>query len=111
MRIWNANIIMPSKEVQNMIPKIQRYFATQPIERAYLFGSCARGEENKDSDVDLLVTYKDSDNLSLLTICHMMNELSDTLGRSVDMVEERRLLPFAIPSTNHDKLLIYERAN
>lgn len=102
---------MPSKEVLNMIPKIQQYFATQPIERAYLFGSCSRGEENKDSDVDLLVTYTDSDNLSLLTICHMMNELSDTLGRPVDMVEEQRLLPFAIPSANHDKLLIYERTN
>lgn len=102
---------MPSKEVQDMIPKIQQYFATQPIERAYLFGSCSRGEENEDSDVDLLVTYKDSDHLSLLTICHMMNELSDTLGRSVDMVEERRLLPFAVPSANRDKLLIYERVN
>ncbi|MBQ0137492.1 MAG: nucleotidyltransferase domain-containing protein [Bacteroidales bacterium] len=102
---------MPSKEVQKMIPKIQRYFATQPIERAYLFGSCSRGEETKNSDVDLLVTYTDSDKLSLLTICHIMNELSDQLGRTVDLVEERGLLPFAVPSVNKDKMLIYERAN
>ncbi|MCQ2312794.1 MAG: nucleotidyltransferase domain-containing protein [Paludibacteraceae bacterium] len=102
---------MPSQEVQNMIPKIKRYFATQPIERAYLFGSCSRGEETKDSDVDLLVTYSDSNQLSLLTICHMMNELSDTLGRNVDMVEEQRLLPFAVNSVNQDKMLIYERAH
>ncbi|MCQ2340880.1 MAG: nucleotidyltransferase domain-containing protein [Paludibacteraceae bacterium] len=94
-----------------MIPKIQQYFATQPIERAYLFGSCSRGEETSDSDIDLLVTYSDTDNLSLLTMCHIMNELSDTLGRPVDMVEENGLMPFAKESVNQDKLLIYERAN
>ncbi len=102
---------MPSPEVQNMIPKIQAFLKDQPVQRAYLFGSCSRGEETKNSDVDLLVTYKDSDRLSLLTICHMMNELSDTLGRRVDMVEESGLLPFAQQSVNQDKVLIYERAH
>ena len=29
---------MPTAEVQNMIPKIQRFFATQPVNRTYLFG-------------------------------------------------------------------------
>ena len=59
---------MPSAEVQKMIPQIQAYLATQPIERAYLFGSCSRGEERPDSDVDLLVTYTDSDKISLMDI-------------------------------------------
>ena len=49
-----ANDFMPSPEVQAMIPKIQAYLATQPVERAYLFGSCARGDERPDSDIDLL---------------------------------------------------------
>ena len=46
---------MPSADVQKLIPQIQAYFATQPVERAYLFGSCSRGEETSDSDVDILV--------------------------------------------------------
>ena len=36
---------MPSADIQKMIPEIQAYLATQPVERAYLFGSCSRGEE------------------------------------------------------------------
>ncbi len=56
---------MPSPEVQAMIPKIQAYLATQPVERAYLFGSCARGDERPDSDIDLLVNYTDNNSLSL----------------------------------------------
>ena len=46
---------MLSKNVQEMIPKIQQYLASQPIEKAWLFGSCSRGEETPKSDVDLLV--------------------------------------------------------
>jgi hypothetical protein len=51
---------MPSAEVQNMIPQIQRFFETQPVNRAYLFGSCSRGEETKDSDVDIMVDLERS---------------------------------------------------
>ena len=101
---------MPSPEVQAMIPKIQAYLATQPVERAYLFGSCARGDERPDSDVDLLVTYTDSDSLSLMDISRMMVQLGKQIHTRVDMVEDAYLKPFAVDSANRDKLLIYERS-
>ena len=41
-----------------IIPKLRRYFATQPIERVWLFGSFSRGEETETSDVDLLALHK-----------------------------------------------------
>jgi len=102
---------MPSAEVQKLIPQIQEYFATQPVERAYLFGSCSRGEETKDSDVDLLVTYTDSDKISLMDISRMMVNLSKKINRRVDLVEDEYLRPFARPSVEHDKIKIYERTH
>ena len=102
---------MPSPEVQAMSPKIQAYLATQPVERAYLFGSCARGEERPDSDVDLLVTYTDSDSLSLMDISRMMIQLGKQIHSRVDMVEDACLMPFARKSVNRDKIMIYERAH
>ena len=102
---------MPSAEVQKMIPKIQAYLATQPVERAYLFGSCSRGEETKDSDVDILVTYTDSDSLSLMDISRMMVDLRKQLNRRVDLVEDECLMSFARPSVDRDKIKIYERAH
>ena len=102
---------MPSADIQKMIPEIQAYLATQPVERAYLFGSCSRGEERPDSDVDLLVTYTDSDSLSLMDISRMMVDLSKRIHRPVDLVEDDCLAPFARPSVNQDKIMIYERAN
>lgn len=102
---------MPSAEVQKMIPQIQAYLATQPVERAYLFGSCSRGEETPDSDIDLLVTYTDSDSLSLMDISRMMVNLGKKLNRKVDLVEDAYLRPFARKSVDHDKIMIYERAH
>ena len=91
-----------------MTQKIAEYFKTQPVLKAWLFGSFSRGEETPLSDVDLLIEY-DKDGVSLLKHCAMINELEEMLDRSVDLIEDGTLLPFAVESANHDKKLIYER--
>ncbi len=100
---------MPTPEIQNIIPKIREYLATQPVERAYLFGSCARGENNENSDIDILVTYTDGNSLSLFDIGGMISDLSKVANRQVDLIEEPYLMPFARESANKDKIKIYER--
>lgn len=102
-------MLMLSKNVQELIPKIQQYLASQPIEKAWLFGSCSRGEETPKSDVDLLVRYTRDDHFSLMTIARIMVNLEDIIKKPVDLVEEDRLLPFAQKTANRDKILIYER--
>ena len=94
---------------QYIIKVIADYFSTQPILRAWLFGSFARGEETPLSDVDLLVVYDDKARVSLLKHCAIINDLEELLDRSVDRVEDGTLLPFAVESANRDKKLIYER--
>lgn len=94
-----------------MIDIIRDYFATQPVLKAWLFGSYARGEETPESDVDILVMFDhENANVGLMQYCHIMNELSDSIGRQVDLVEDGTLLPFAARTANHDKKLIYERS-
>ncbi len=101
---------MISKNVQSMIPKIQGFLGSQPIKKAWLFGSCSRGEETPNSDIDILVEYdRRHTRISLMRIAGIMLGLEDLLHRKVDMVEADCLLPFARESANHDKLLIYER--
>ena len=88
---------------------IRQYFATQPIRKAWLFGSCSRGEDTPDSDIDILVEYNDSNSISLMTISRIMTSLSKKLKRKIDLVETGCLLPFAEMSVEKDKKLIYER--
>ncbi|MBO7463775.1 MAG: nucleotidyltransferase domain-containing protein [Bacteroidales bacterium] len=90
---------------------IAEYFKTQPITKAWLFGSWARGEQTRDSDIDLLVVYDEKARVSLLKHAAMICDLEEILNRPVDIVEEGTLLPFAVESANRDKQLIYERAN
>lgn len=92
-----------------MTERIADYFRTQPVNRAWLFGSFARGEETPDSDIDILVEYDKDARITLLTISHMMGELEKNTGRRVDLIEDGCLLPFAVESANRDKKLIYER--
>ncbi|MBP3766977.1 MAG: nucleotidyltransferase domain-containing protein [Prevotella sp.] len=94
---------------QMLTQQIAEYFKTQPVLRAWLFGSFARGEQTEDSDVDILVEYDKDAHISLLAISHMMGELEKSTGRRVDLIEEGCLMPFAVESANRDKQLIYER--
>ena len=93
---------------QAMSKIIADYFKTQPVVRAWLFGSFARGEETPLSDVDLLVVLDHSQPIGL-KFFGMWKDLEDLLDREVDLVEEGTLMPFAVDSANNDKKLIYER--
>lgn len=93
------------------IEPVKAYFRTQPILKAWVFGSYSRGEERQDSDVDILVQYdRTNQRVGLFTIVRIKQQLEQIIGREVDLVEDGTLLPFAVESANHDKILIYEKA-
>lgn len=102
---------MITKEIKALFPIICQYFKDQPIDKAWLFGSCARGENTPESDLDILVRYTSGQVISLYKISKIMTGLSRILGTKVDLVEEGRALPFAAESIDRDKTLIYERSN
>ena len=93
-----------------MIETIREYFKTQPVLKAWLFGSYARGEETPESDVDILVVFDRNARVSLIGHATMMLDLEDLLNRKVDLVKEGTLLPFAVETANRDKVLIYEKS-
>ena len=98
-------------DTQQMIQRIAEYFKTQPVLKAWLFGSYSRGEDRPDSDVDILVTYDRSQPIGLFKIAGMHLELEHLLGKEVDLVEEKMLFPWVSKYVNHDKKLIYERTD
>ena len=91
-----------------MTKKIAEYFKTQPVLKAWIFGSFARAEERADSDVDILVVLDNSTPVGL-KFFGMYEDLKALLGRNVDLVSERTLAPFARNSVDKDKKLVYER--
>ncbi len=96
---------MSTKVMQQTIAD---YFKTQPVVKAWIFGSFARGEESPLSDVDILVQF-DEGGVSLLKHAAMICELEKILDRPVDIVPEKMLRPRVRENVDQDKKLIYER--
>ena len=94
-----------------MTQQMADYFKTQPVLKAWLFGSFARGEETEKSDVDILILPDKSQHFSLFTLSGMYEDLKELLGCEVDLITDGGLMPFARKSADHDKILIYERAS
>ena len=72
---------MDQSEIKNIILSHLKGF--DPI-KVGIFGSFARGDNKKGSDIDILVEFKES--LSLLTLIKLENDLSEILGVKVDLV-------------------------
>ena len=53
---------------KQMRQTIAEYFKTQPVLKAWLFGSYARGEQTPDSDIDILFLPDKSQHFSLFTL-------------------------------------------
>ena len=94
---------------QAIINKISKYFDTQPIEKAWIFGSYARAGENAKSDIDILVTFVPNEKVTLFKYIHIVNDLEALTGKKIDLVENGQLKKFAEQSVENEKVLIYER--
>ena len=77
---------------------LQRYGASQPR----VFGSVARGDDSASSDIDLLVTLRDSDRSEVMVLLSLSEELSEIAGKQVDVSTERILLPDIRKSARRD---------
>ena len=53
-------------------------------EKLWVFGSCARKEECPDSDVDFLVKF--GDGIGLFELFDFEGEMSNEVGRKVDLI-------------------------
>ena len=120
LKVWNfrdfllhlqTEQFMLTMNRETMTRKIAEYFKTQPVLKAWLFGSFARGEETPESDVDILVEFDHNSRVSLMKHAGMIVDLGQKLNRPIDLVVNGTLLPFATKSAERDKILIYERAN
>ncbi len=93
----------------NIIKKLQAFFATEPVDKAWVFGSYARGEETPNSDIDILVRYSKNTCLGIFGILSLIEKLENLLGKKVDLVDEDTLYPRVAKIVNTEKIQVYER--
>jgi len=94
-------------ETEQLNSKIINYLLRYNPAQIGIFGSYARGEAEKSSDIDLLVDFKNR--FGLLQLVRIERELTDILGIKVDLVtvkalKNKKLKEYIL----HDLQIIYE---
>ena len=94
----NANII-----------KIQNACKDFSVDKLYVFGSFARNENTKNSDIDFLVSFKESIPTNYFdNFFDFQFKLEEIFNKKVDLISENTLKnPYLIKSINADKIKIY----
>ena len=87
---------------KKIVPILKR----QGVIKAAFFGSAARGEMTKKSDIDILV--KLAENKSLLDLVGLQLELRDKLGRDVDVISYGGIHPLLKNIILKEQKVIYE---
>ena len=94
-------IQLPQKSIEDFCRKWE-------ISEMSLFGSVLSNNFRSDSDIDVLVSFKDSAGWSLFDFVDMIDELKTIFGRKVDLVEKDTLKnPFRRQSILASNKVIY----
>lgn len=87
---YMKNIEEIKKEIRSVQKKLNIDFDVQEIG---LFGSYVRGEENENSDLDILVSLNPEHNVGLIKFNSLKEFLSDLLNIKVDLVIKDAIKP------------------
>ena len=76
------------------------------IAMLWVFGSVVRGEDRPESDVDVLVRFKNP--VGLLELIRLEDRFEEALGRKVDLEVEGSLHPLIQAEASRDLKIVYE---
>ncbi|MBI5152451.1 nucleotidyltransferase family protein [Candidatus Peregrinibacteria bacterium] len=93
--------------IQAIKQKIMPILKCQGVVKAALFGSFARGDAKKNSDIDILVKLKGDK--TLLDLVGLKLELEDKLGRKVDILTYGGINPHLKNIILNEQKIIYEK--
>ena len=99
---------MSEEKLKEIKMKINPVFKKYPISFAGVFGSFARGEENTESDVDIMIKLKPQSDFSLFDLIGVETELKKTLNRDVDLATDKSIGKYIRDSVFKDLVPIYE---
>jgi uncharacterized protein len=95
------------KIVEQHLPEIKQLMLEHGVERAYLFGSAARGTMKAESDVDFIIKFPETMHFTTYADNYfaLAEKLELLLKRSVDLVTEKTLKnPYLLQVINQSKL-------
>lgn len=87
---------------------IRDYCQTYPIQKLSVFGSALRDDFHAESDIDLSVQFIPNVPITLLDIVGIEAELSDLMGKPIDLRTPNELSRYFRDDVLKEAVLVYE---
>ncbi len=87
------------------LPKLIDVCRRNDVSMVGIFGSMARGEAKRKSDIDVIVRF--SKRKSLLAMVRLERELTEALGRKVDLLTEAAISPYIREKILEEMQVVY----
>ncbi len=95
---------------KTIIKKITDYFnGHKMINKAWLFGSFARGEDDYKSDIDIMIEVPSDSKFSLFDLADVQYQLEQIVSAKIDVVMSDGVRPQVMDRIKQDLRLLYER--
>ena len=94
-----------SKELQKLKARLKPLLEKAGVKQSFVFGSFARGEAKKDSDLDLIIDF--NFDAGLLDLISLRIKLQKILGRKVDIITSKSISPLIKSRILKDRILIF----
>jgi uncharacterized protein len=95
---------------QEIIAQLRENEATlreRGVRHAALFGSCARGEERPDSDVDIMIEIDPAARIGVFEYVAIKDYIAGLFDARVDVVRRDRLKPYVGPAAVGDAVYAF----
>ena len=76
------------------------------VKKVAVFGSYARGDVRRGSDIDLIVEFEGRK--SLLDIAKIERKLSEEVGIKIDLLTEKSISPYLIDRIRKEMVVLYQ---
>ncbi len=99
--------IVGDRELREFKKLVTPVLKRNDVVRAGVFGSFARGEARKNSDIDILIEFKGRK--SLLDLVGVKQELEEKLKRKTDVLTYKSIHPFLKEIILNEEVRIYDK--
>jgi len=89
---------------ENLFNAIVKFLKMEGARKIAIFGSFARSEDRPDSDIDILVEFNGP--ISLLEFIGIEQDLSELIGKKVDMQTEKSISPYIIDQIRKEMVVV-----
>jgi uncharacterized protein len=98
---------MKSDEILARLRENETALRVRGVKHVALFGSCARGDNRHDSDIDIMVEFDPAARVTVFNYAGLKGYIAGLFDGSVDVVSREGLKPYVRPAATTDAIYAF----